>query len=47
MSLEGAVTFFIAMFIFGITPGPGVFAILARGMVDLRHRKGRRPLRSP
>ncbi|MEZ9217449.1 LysE family translocator [Vibrio cyclitrophicus] len=34
MSLEGAVTFFIAMFIFGITPGPGVFAILARGMVQ-------------
>lgn len=33
MSFEGAVTFFIAMFIFGITPGPGVFAILARGMV--------------
>ncbi|KAA8679688.1 LysE family translocator [Vibrio gigantis] len=33
MSLEGAVTFFIAMFIFGITPGPGVFAILSRGMV--------------
>ncbi|PMI58220.1 LysE family translocator [Vibrio splendidus] len=34
MSLEGAITFFIAMFIFGITPGPGVFAILARGMVN-------------
>ncbi len=33
MSLEGAATFFIAMFIFGITPGPGVFAILARAMV--------------
>lgn len=34
MSLEGAITFFIAMFIFGITPGPGVFAILARAMVE-------------
>ena len=33
MSLESAVTFFIAMFVFGITPGPGVFAILARAMV--------------
>jgi len=34
MSLESAITFFIAIFIFGITPGPGVFAILARAMVD-------------
>lgn len=34
MSLEGAITFFIAMFIFGITPGPGVFAIVARAMID-------------
>ena len=33
MSLEGAITFFIAIFIFGITPGPGVFAILARALV--------------
>jgi threonine/homoserine/homoserine lactone efflux protein len=33
MSLEAAITFFIAIFIFGITPGPGVFAILARAMV--------------
>ncbi|MGF1689165.1 LysE family translocator [Photobacterium japonica] len=33
MSFESAVTFFIAMFIFGITPGPGIFAILARAMV--------------
>ena len=32
MSLESAITFFIAIFIFGITPGPGVFAILARAM---------------
>ncbi|QFI36739.1 LysE family translocator [Moritella marina ATCC 15381] len=34
MSFESAVTFFIAIFIFGITPGPGVFAILARAMVE-------------
>lgn len=33
MSLESAITFFIAIFIFGITPGPGVFAILARALV--------------
>lgn len=34
MTLESAVTFFIAIFIFGITPGPGVFAILAKAMVE-------------
>ncbi len=34
MSPESAITFFIAIFIFGITPGPGVFAILARAMVE-------------
>lgn len=33
MSIEGAFTFFVAIFIFGVTPGPGVFAILARSMV--------------
>lgn len=33
MSLESAITFFIAVFIFGITPGPGVFAILGRALV--------------
>lgn len=32
MSLEGGITFFIAIFIFGITPGPGVFAILGRAI---------------
>lgn len=32
MSLESAITFFLAIFIFGITPGPGVFAVLARSM---------------
>ncbi|MDX2422002.1 MAG: LysE family transporter, partial [Amphritea sp.] len=34
MSFESAITFFIAIFIFGITPGPGVFAILAKAMVE-------------
>ncbi|WP_426416629.1 LysE family translocator [Aestuariirhabdus sp. LZHN29] len=34
MSPESALTFFIAIFIFGITPGPGVFAILARAMSE-------------
>lgn len=33
MTLESAITFFIAVFIFGITPGPGIFAILSRSMV--------------
>jgi len=32
MSLEAAITFFIAIFIFGITPGAGIFALLARAM---------------
>jgi len=34
MSFESALTFFIAIFIFGITPGPGIFAILARALVS-------------
>ncbi|MCL6417294.1 LysE family translocator [Aestuariirhabdus sp. Z084] len=34
MSPESALTFFIAIFIFGITPGPGVFAILARAISE-------------
>ncbi|MCD9536146.1 LysE family translocator [Photobacterium carnosum] len=33
MSFEATVTFFITIFIFAITPGPGVFAILAKAMV--------------
>ena len=32
MTLESSISFFIAVLIFGITPGPGVFAILARGL---------------
>ncbi|MEH6577315.1 MAG: LysE family translocator [Amphritea sp.] len=34
MSIESALTFFIAIFIFGVTPGPGVFAVLAKAMVE-------------
>jgi len=33
MTPETALTFFLAIFIFGITPGPGVFAIVARALV--------------
>jgi threonine/homoserine/homoserine lactone efflux protein len=32
MTIESGITFFIAIFIFGITPGPGIFAILAKSM---------------
>ena len=34
MSLEASITFFIAIFIFAITPGPGVFALLARALTS-------------
>ena len=34
MSLEVAITFFIAIFIFAITPGPGVFSLLARALTS-------------
>ncbi len=34
MSVEAAITFFIAIFIFAITPGPGTFALLARALVS-------------
>lgn len=34
MSLESGITFFIAIFIFGITPGPGVFALISRGLTS-------------
>lgn len=34
MSLESAISFFIAVLIFGVTPGPGVFAIMARALVS-------------
>ena len=33
MSLESSISFFIAVLIFGVTPGPGVFAILSRALV--------------
>lgn len=32
MSVESALTYFIAIFIFAITPGPGIFALISRGM---------------
>lgn len=32
MSLESAITIAIAIFVFGLTPGPGVFAIVARAL---------------
>ncbi len=34
MSFESGLTFFIAIFIFGITPGPGVFALLSRAIAS-------------
>lgn len=34
MSVESAITYFVAIFIFAITPGPGIFALLARGMTS-------------
>ena len=37
MSFESGLTFFIAIFIFGITPGPGVFAVLSRAIVSGAH----------
>lgn len=33
MTLHSSIAFFIAVFIFCITPGPGIFAILAQAMV--------------
>lgn len=34
MTLHTALSFFLALFIFGITPGPGVFAVLARALAS-------------
>ena len=34
MTIESSVTFLLAIFIFGITPGPGVFAILSRALLS-------------
>lgn len=34
MSFESALSFFIAVLIFGVTPGPGVFAILAKALAS-------------
>lgn len=33
MTFESALSFFLAVLVFGVTPGPGVFAILARALV--------------
>ncbi len=33
MTFESALSFFVAILIFGITPGPGVFATIARALV--------------
>ncbi|MBR2513850.1 MAG: LysE family translocator [Halomonas sp.] len=32
MTIESALTYFLAIFVFAITPGPGIFALLAKGM---------------
>lgn len=34
MSWESALSFFLAVLIFGVTPGPGVFAIMARALMS-------------
>lgn len=34
MSLESAISFFFIIFVFAITPGPGVFALLARSLAS-------------
>jgi threonine/homoserine/homoserine lactone efflux protein len=34
MSLEASITFFLVIFIFAITPGPGTFALLSRALVS-------------
>lgn len=34
MTFENALSFFLAIFVFGITPGPGVFAVLARALAS-------------
>ena len=33
MTFESGLSFFLAIFIFGITPGPGIFAIIARSIM--------------
>ncbi|WP_445158496.1 LysE family translocator [Halomonas sp. E14] len=34
MTPESALLYFLAIFVFAVTPGPGIFAILARGMAS-------------
>ena len=31
MTIESALTYFLAIFVFAVTPGPGIFALLAKG----------------
>jgi threonine/homoserine/homoserine lactone efflux protein len=33
MTLESSLSFFFAILVFGVTPGPGVFAVMARALV--------------
>ncbi|HAT84557.1 MAG TPA: LysE family translocator [Rhizobiales bacterium] len=37
MTIESAMSFTLAIFIFSITPGPGIFAILAKAMINGAH----------
>lgn len=34
MSLESGLAFFAAILLFAVTPGPGVFAVLARALIS-------------
>ena len=34
MSLESSITFFLAILIFSVTPGPGVFALIAKALTE-------------
>ena len=32
MTIESALTYFLAIFVFAVKPGPGIFALLAKGV---------------
>lgn len=34
MTVESALTYFLAIFVFAVTPGPGIFALLAKGVAS-------------
>ena len=34
MTFESALAFFFAVLVFGVTPGPGVFALMAKALVQ-------------